>query len=259
MAFSVTDAARSIIAMMRAQYSAPQTMVPADPTSFPHLDLPAYARFQAEMEKAGFRMVGDIEILELSNSPTTTVARTFIRNMLSADGRISCDYYQMKPRIGRQLAMLWRGLQNFRFYDAPRHFFTSMATRHCTGLESEFEDGRQLMTCNAQGAAQISGPPTIEATFFPYGAPVSVLLEHHGRRLADIAAGSASPTRPLAMGSMEDILAMQKRQHMQKVTHRASVQLISQDELRRMGGNQDVGDAIFTEVQRLLRAEHAVD
>lgn len=255
MAPSVTDAARSIIATMREQFGAPQTMVLADASAFPHLDLQAYAGFQAEMETAGYHAIGDIEILELSNSPTTTIARTFIRTMLSADGSTVFEYYQVKPRIWRKLKMLFRGVRNLRLYDAPMNFFNGLVTRHCGGFESEFGDGTQLMTSNAQSAAIISGPNSIEYKYFPYGTPISVLLKQHLARISEIAAGHP-PERPLTMRSMDDILEMQKRQHMQKVAHRASVDWVTLGELRGMSGGQDeLGETIFAEVRRLLRAE----
>ncbi|MGM9483322.1 hypothetical protein ACS5PN_19150 [Roseateles sp. NT4] len=257
MSTSVKEAAQAIVAMMRAQFSAPHTMVLADESQFRHLDLAAYARFQAEMEASGFRAVGDVEILEISNSPTTLIARTFIRNMLSADGEVLAQYYQLRPRIWRRLKLLLRGLLNLRFVAAPRNFYESLATRHCAGFETEFADGRQLVTSNAQAASVLSGPPAIENAYFPYGTPVPQLLTSHRGRISSIAAGEA-PTRPSAMRSMEDILAMQRRQSMLKVAHRSAVQWVTQGELRQMAQGQDeLSEEVFAEIQRLLKSERS--
>lgn len=255
MSKSEKEAARSIVAIMREQFSAPHTMVSADESEFGHLDLGAYARFQAEMEAARFQALGDAEILEVSNSPTTLFARTMVRIMLSADGCVYAGYYQLKPRIWRRLKMLFRGLLNLRFIAAPKNFLGGMATLHCVEFETEFSDGRQLVTSNAQAASLVSGPPSIESTYFSYDTPGSFLLEYHLRRLAEVAA-SATPLHPVVMGSLEDVLAMQKRQNMQKVAHRTAVQWVTQGELRGMAkGQVEQSEAIFAEVQKLLNEE----
>jgi hypothetical protein len=255
MSNSITAAAQSIVATMKRHYSAPHTMVLANESEFDHLDLGAYRSLQKELEASGFRAVGDVEILEVSNSPTTLIARTMIRNMLSADGLVLAQYYQVKPRIGRRLRLLLRGLLNGRWIDAPKNFLEGMKTRHCTGFETEFDHGGQLVTSNAQAASAISGPSTIENIFFPYGTPISILMSRHLKRLADITAAEPK-AHPVPMQSLEAIFAMQRRQNLQKIAHRSAVQWVTQTEVRDMSGGKDqLSDAVFAEVQRLLAEE----
>jgi hypothetical protein len=124
-------------------------------------------------------------LLEVSNAAGSLIARTFIRSMLSSDGQVSVSYYQIKPQRLRRVRLLLTGLLNFRFIDAPAAFARGMKTRHCVDVMTEFSDGRHLLTSNAKAAALISGPPSIENRFFPYGTPTARLLSHHLEELAD--------------------------------------------------------------------------
>jgi hypothetical protein len=255
MADTVADAAQAIVQMMQQQFSAPHTIVAADEYDFPHLDLAAYRAFRAEMEARGYQYAGDIEIAELSQSPTTLVARTMIRSMLSPAGGVVAQYYQVRPRIGRRLALLGRGLKNGRWLDAPRNFISGLRVRHCTGFESELTDGTFITTSNAESAGRISGPPTMTQRFFPYGTDAKTLMEAHCQ-LLDQATRRDPPAAPIPMRSATHLVQMQQRARLQKVAHRQAVQWVTKSELQRMAPHTPgLGDAVFTEVQRLLGAQ----
>lgn len=249
---SALKAARNILGDMRRQFSKPHSMIPADEHEFGHLNLSAYSAFVDDLQPLGFKVLGDLEIPEVSNSPTTVLARTMIRNMLSADGHVIAQYYQVKPRIWRRVKVLVRGLFNLRLVDAPVSFLQAMVTRHCVSFETEFEDGRQLITSNAEAAGMISDPPSIDSTYFPYGTPTTELLERHVSRLSEVS--TESP--PLQLRSMDDVLQMQKRQSMLKVAHRNTLQWVSHDEILAMsGGNNNLADDVFREIQKLIIEE----
>jgi hypothetical protein len=248
------DVAEKIVASMRHNFGAPHTMVKADPSEFGHLDLEAYARFEAEMRERKYDLVADLEILEVSTSPTAVIARTMIRTMLSSDGRVLAQYYQVRPRMGRRIKMLLRGLLNLRLIAAPMSFAQGMIVRHCVSFETEFDDGRHLMTSNAQAAAMLSGPKSIVRHFFPYGTPTAVLIEHHLARVQEITGGD--PGKAVAMRTFDDVLEMQKRQNLMKVAHRRSIEWLTQSEMLAMSGSSpETGEAVFAEVQRLLAEE----
>lgn len=251
MSNSFRQAAEAILNTMREQFRKPHTVIAADQNEFRHLDLNAYSAFQADLKLAAFIDIGDVEILEVSNSPTTLIARTMIRNMLSDDGHILAQYYQVKPRIGRRLMQLFRGLSNLRFVAAPKNFAHGMITRHCVGFETEFDDGRQLITSNAEAAGLISGPTSIECKYFPYGTSVKALLEHHRARVTVI----SLLTKPVHLCSLDSVLEMQKRQNMLKVAHRTAESWITQGELQNMLGNEEASRAIFAEIQKLVSEE----
>jgi hypothetical protein len=245
-------AARHILETMQRQYGAPNTMVSAAEADFAHLDLAAYRTFRAAREGEGFRHVGDLEVLEVSRSPTSLLARTMLRSMVSEDGFVVSDYYQVKPRIGRYMKLLARGLRNLRFIDAPRSFARGMHTRHCIGFSTEFDDGTSLVTSNAQAASLISGPATIESHYFPFGTPSPVLLQAHRARVEEILCAKPQ-MKPVAIASLSDLLQMYKRQSTQKAAYRATAQWITKAELEGMSaGRPEIANAVFSEVRKLL-------
>ncbi len=147
---------------MKANYGSMHTRVLVKEEDFTHLDLSAYHAFREEMEANGFRYLADYEILEVTNSPGTLLARTMLRAMVSREGNVVAGYYQTKPRVWRRVQGLLRGLLNLRFMDAPRDFAEGMKTRHCVDFSTEFEDCTFLCTSNAEGAAKMTSPPEID-------------------------------------------------------------------------------------------------
>lgn len=180
---TLRKAAEEIIGNMKRAYTAPYTIVPADEQAFSHLDLSVYRRFKETLEGDGFRFISDYEILEVNNSPSSLLARTMIRCMLSADGGTSASYYQIRPRIGRLVTNLLVGIVNLRFMAAPSFFLENARTKHYYDFESEIA-GAYVTTSNAAGAAamsllhtpprQMSGPlPITAATARPSAAPAN--------------------------------------------------------------------------------------
>ena len=255
MSNSIRQAAQAILASMR-RVAGTQTYVPADPLKFLHLDLGAYDRVMRELQARGFRLLADLELVEVSKSPTSVIAPTINRVMVSSDGRVVAEYYQVKPRIGRRIKLLMRGLANLRLIAAPKNFLKGMVTRHCTGFETEFADGRQLLTSNAESAGMLAGPPQLERKFFPYGTPAVTVLEDHMRRLAQITETSGIET--VEARSLDEALAMQRRQHLLKAAYRKSNEWVSRAEIQAMsGGNPQLASEVFAEVRKLLLEEGA--
>lgn len=255
MASPIRQAAEKILKSMQNTYSNPPAMVAADEKNFNHLDLNAYRKFSEDLKAANFRLVGDLEMPELSKSPTTLIERTMIRNAISVDGHMLAVYYQTKPRIGRRIKLLIRGILNLRLIDAPQDFIKAMATRHCVEFETEFRDGKQLITSNAEAAGMMSSPPSIESNFFPYGTPTTVLLERHMKRLLEI----SKENPPIILQSLDDILQMQKRQSMLKIAYRSSVQWVTQQEMLDMsGGNTNMAEEVFSEIQKIIAEQQNV-
>lgn len=248
------QAAQRILAMMQQTYSSPYTYRDVNEADFRHLDLKAYRNFQSLHESLGYRLLRDVEIAEISDSPTTLIARTFIRTMVSADGAIIADYYQVKPRMDRLLRMTGRGLLNGRWLDTPRFFFKTLKTKHCMGYESELSNGEIVTTSNAEDAAMISLPPSIHSEFHPYGTATAVLALQQKKRLASYLA-SHPGTGIRAVRSTDELMAMQARMKQLKDAHRAAVSWVTQGELEKMApGNPQLAEAVYAEVQRQLQA-----
>lgn len=251
---SIQQAAQRILATLKQTYSGPYTYRAVNEADFRHLDLKAYRDFQALHESLGYRHLRDVEIAEVSDSPTTLIARTFIRTMVSADGGIVADYYQVKPRMDRLLRMTGRGLMNGRWLDTPRFFFRTLKTKHCTGYESELDNGDVVTTSNAEAAGSISLPPTIQSEFHPYGtAPAILALQQKKRLAAWLAAHPGVRIRPVK--SADELMTMQVRIKQQKDAHRTAVSWVTQGELEKMSsGNPQLAEAVYAEVQRQLQA-----
>lgn len=249
----IQQSAQHIIASMRRNFGATPTTRSAREEDFGHLDLRAYREFRSRHEALGFRFLWDFELAEVSDSPTTFVARTFIRAMVSADATIVAYYYQVRPRLDRLCRQLLRGLLNRRWIDAPRFFLRTLRTRHCSDYESECSDGSFITTSNAQSAGSISSPPTVSSEFHAYGTATEVLLDSQKRRLAGWAA--AHPDGDLCrVTSLDGLRAMQARLKQQKNAHRMAVSWVTKAELVKMsGGNPALAEAVFAEVQRQLR------
>ncbi|GLQ95568.1 hypothetical protein [Dyella acidisoli] len=252
---SIQQAAQSIIASMQRAYGGESTLLDADESHFRHLDLRFYRDFQGQHEAQGFRHLRDVEVAEISNSPTTFVARTFIRSMVSADGGTVAYYYQVKPRMGRLIRHLLRGLKNGRWLDTPRFFLRTLKTKHCTDYESELSNGHFITTSNAQSAGNLSLPSTIDSEFHPYGTSPVVVANRHRQRL-DAYFASAPDVRPRLVRTVEDLTQMQRRIKAQKNAYRAAVKWVTQADLERMSlGNPLLAEAVYEEIRRQLGAD----
>lgn len=141
MSSSAKEVAQSILRNMKHHCQSSWTLLEADEREFLHLQLNAYKQSKSQLEKYEFRHISDIEILEVTTSPNTVIARTFIRSMISSENSIVSEYYQVRPRLGRVTKNLIFGILGFRFIAAPRTFFTMLKTKHYHGFETELADG----------------------------------------------------------------------------------------------------------------------
>ncbi len=250
---SIRQAAQRILANMQYTFgSGGFTYLPAREPDFRHLDLGAYRRFQSDHETQRFRHLCDMEIAEITASPTTLVARTFIRCMASMHGTVVGEYYQVRPRMSRLLRLLLRGLVNGRWVDSPKFFFRTLKTKHCVGYTTELSNGHFLTTSNAQSAGNIESPPTIDSEFHPYGTPGRIVMERHFERLKALL--QASPgLGPHRLSSEDELLESWRRMKRQKDAFRAAKQWVSQPELEKMSsGHPELAAAVYEEIRRQL-------
>lgn len=249
--------ARNILQSMKQTYGAAKKLIPASEAEFSHLDLSNYRRFRADMEAERFKYVGDFEILRTSQSAIALFSETMIRIMVSQDGSITTTYYQHKRRRWPLIKALATGLLGLNWVSTPKYFVRDLKTRHCVGFGSEFDDGRYLITSNAEAAGKITMPPNMEQHFFPYDTATPVLLDAHRKRMAEILQTNPG-IGPLVASGAEDILQAHDRLSAQKGAYRASVQWVTQDELRAMSnGNHRYADEVYAEVQKLIAQDAA--
>jgi len=235
---------------MKRTYSKPLTIVRTNESEYTHLDLNAYRSFRDTMERHGYRFLSDIRILGISDSPQSPMAPTMIRAMVSADGGTCAGYYQVKPKIGRRVTSLFAGLLSLRFIADLRGFLQSLTGKECCDFESEL-GSNYVVTSNAEDAATIGLPRSIDSKFFAYGTSVDELRTAHEARLR--AAVQRSGAKPTSMTTIEQVIAMEARLSERKHAFRAASNWITQNELRTVArGDNVLADEIFEEVQTIL-------
>jgi hypothetical protein len=242
--------AEGIVAKMRALHSKPATIVPAQASEFTHLDLGSYRHFRASLEAAGYRYLGDFEILDMMDMPDSPMMRTMLSVMLSADGVTSAGHYQVRRKFEWLTQKLVQGILNFRFLDAPASFLNGLRTEQIYDFESE-AGLTHITTSSAELVGNFSSPVSIDAKLLPEGTPLQEVRRAHATRLASaVARTGAVPTR---MANYEDVLAMGERLRQQKRAHRVASGWITRDELIAFTkGNTALADSIFEEVQAIL-------
>jgi hypothetical protein len=244
------DAARQILDTMRGSYQAPVEVVPASEVNFAHLDLSAYASYKSWFESQSFRHMADLELPVMSRDPNSFFAATMIRAHLSADGTIGTIYYQMKPRIHRVVRQLINGLLRLRWFDAPVWALKTLRTYHCVDFETEFDDGTFIVTTNAETAALISSPPSVDAVYFPFSTAALKLLEAHRQRVHSKLENTPG-CRAIAAKDLAELQQQNRRLSEQKRAYRAALDWISREELASLANNPELADAVYAELRKL--------
>ncbi len=88
-------------------------------------------------------------------------------------------------------------------------------------IDSELEDGRQLVSSLTRGRNFLSGGPQVETLLLEPGLTLKEACEIHMGRLAQVVSRSPA-ARPLKPATLKDILAMQERARQAKFDFRAS-------------------------------------
>lgn len=203
---------------------------PADPRRFRAVDHRFYEEGRRLLEWHGYVPLGDQENVTLNRQ--SNGAPTFLRLHVSREGTTMSALYHFRPN------WIWRllGAREARVLD----------------LETQFTDGRWLVTCNAEAAGQLESPPGIDAAHLPDRTPLEAVVQAHETRLADFLRRHPGAS-PVVVRSLEDVQRAQATLQRLKAEHRRRIGL-TKEELRRLGGTcgRD-GDRLHAEIQR----EHA--
>ena len=245
------DTARQILDIMQRTYQAPIEIVSASEADFNHLNLSAYTAFRLWFEGQSLRHMADLELPALSRDPKTCMARCMIRAHLSADGTIGAGYYQCKPRIYRVVRQLIIGLLNFRWVAAPTWAIKTLRTRHCVDFKTELDDGTFVVTSNAETAALLSSPPSVDSAFFQFNTAPLTLLEAHKQRVQSKLA-SLPGRQAIVVKDLAGLQQQYRRSIEQKRAYRATLDWISRAELASMANNRELADEVYAELRKLL-------
>jgi hypothetical protein len=249
--------AERMLTQMKHLFQPQVTYRRADPSEFPQLDLRAYEKIGAELAALGFRHLVDLENMHVSTAPSRVIAPTFTRAFTSPDGTIVAGLYQVRRLRRRNLRSFAQGLLSLGWVAAPRKFFRRTVTGTLLGFATEFEDGTTIATSNALRGALIELPPQIQCEYHHRRTPTELLLRRHEERMAARRVQGWS-VRALVTSSVEDLLASFARSNALKYAHREAVGWLTREEVRSMSpGRPDVADAMYAEIQRLLRESAA--
>lgn len=234
---SNADAARKIKDNLESTYVPTHEYVPASPGDFPGLDLAFYDRATADLEAAGFRRLGDMENLTLSRANPSM--RTFIRILVSRDGTVGAGIYDIRLR-GWARCLQGLGL-------LPKKLST-------VDLETEFPDGRFLVTHNSPQAALMKSPPQFDVEVHSAETGADALLEAHLERLRRRLAAEPA-IAPCVVRTLDDALASQKRQDGIKHAFRRSVGWVTREEMEGMAGpcSKQAARDVHDEIRKLDR------
>lgn len=250
MYLSNSEAAKKILQAMKNLQRA-ETYVEVNESLFSHLDLKTYGHIRDFLSGNRFHRLADLEWLEFSKS-NALFKPTMLRIYLSKDRSTVVSHYQLKPSLPRLLLLLIKGIINFRFIAAPMFVLEQLHTKNIFDFETEFVDGNYLVTSNAAHAGLLSLPTSIKANFFPVHTPVEIVMTEHTKKLQKRLLAGAKAT---AIHSLSESRQMQNRLKLLKDAYRLSIQYINQDEIRAMGSNTAMSDAIFHEIKKLLDEE----
>lgn len=198
---------------------------------FPHLDHHFYDSTRDMLIAQGFRHLGDIENLTLTKPLNM---RTFLRILISADGKTVVSLYQPKPAIWVRI-LLWI----FR-----------MKVGKTMDCETELAEGQYIATSNAVEAAKLTPFPMVESKFFSYATPYESILAAHLARLRELP--TAYPGREVTvMRTLEEVFAMQDRMQAAKAAFRKSIGHATTTELEKHGANPRTAREIKDAMDRL--------
>jgi hypothetical protein len=206
------------------------------PESFRHLSRDFYDSMQQRLQALGFRHVADVEDETVKRQKPDP--RTFLRIMTTPDGVVNATIYQVRPTL------LWRLLM----------FLSGMRATRNVEFQTELENGYQVVTTTLRSQDLFPTSPRLYRNFQPREMPVDNLYQSH----LDIVERVAREARvkPMPNVTLDDILGFENRQIALQHEHLASIGWVTKDYLlKQSGGNQKVAEALYEEIQNILREE----
>lgn len=248
--------AKRILEPLKELFQGPHDIVRVSEAEFPHLDFSRYYAVNGVLRAAGYEHLADVELREVSKSEGNLYHPTLIREYLASNGSTVASVYLLRPRIEKLVELFVRGMRNLRWFATPALIAELLPQRLILDLESELDDGRYIVSSNAEAAAMMASPPTIENLFLPYDTEFQDLVTAHEARISSMSEGRSI----VHMRSYDDTIAMSRRQKLQKNAYRASIDWISKDEMIAIGDERPGhSEALFNEIQALLREEAPKD
>lgn len=224
--------AEELLDMLLMTYSSNHEYAEVDPDDFKYLDLKYYERTWEKLRDEGFRFLGDIEDVTLSQVHPRM--RSFIRCLVSGDGSVMAGIYHVRPR-GWWRVLVWFGL---------------LKQTRVLDLETEFTDGCFVCTSNAEQAAMMTLPDELMPEFYGDITEPAELLEIHKRWVGEYLS-QTDGVGCVIVRSLRDGLASQDRMTALKAAHRDEIKggLLPEEMDRIAEGKLEVGRDALAKMQ----------
>ena len=109
--------------------------------------------------------------------------------------------------------------------------------------ETEFPDGRYLVTNNAQASSPLTRPPGFDEQILPSHTSYEVVFQTHQQRLKDFLAANPG-VQPTIMRTVEESQEMQHRMQAVKAAYRKQIGTLTVDELKNFGIDRETATKI---------------
>jgi hypothetical protein len=243
-------AAKEIIGMLQYLFQGPDEVAPAFESDFPHIDFSKYRDLEITLSTENFRKISDVELLNISNDPTSIYNKTLIRSFLSHDGSLVISCYELRPKWSRLAILLARGMLALRWIDAPLFFISMIPARFILDIETQLCNDTFIVTSNAAAAGLLEGPPTIDELHLPYDTALEGIKAAH---LARVTKNTEDHIKVHPILSEKELFEMQKRLKLERSAHRSSCDWITKDEIERMcQGNKEITEITYKELRKLI-------
>lgn len=233
--------ARNTLDKIKAIYCGAHEYRQVRPEEFPQLDLHFYAQTQSDLEKLGFRHLGDLEDVTLARANPNLQA--FIRSMLGDGGTVMAGHYDACCRGTLRL------LQRLGFL--PRNL-------RSIGMETEFSDGTFVGTSTSPLSRRMNRPPAIKAHYLPPGTPAAQVLAEHRRHVTQYLREHPG-TLPRSFSTLDEVRDSQNRLIEIASRYRAKIGYMETGEMEQIAspGLKGSAAAVAKEIEKIKQEELA--
>jgi hypothetical protein len=214
---------RHIHAVEKALMSLPQ-YTRVDAAKYGFLDLAFYRATQADLERAGYRLLGDVTDRRME--ARWTPVRSFVRILVSEDGTEQAGIFHV--RLNGPLGWVMRRL--------------GMKDQRVVELETELSDGGFLVTTTVDRSLMLSQPEEFEHEFLPNDASARTVAYRHAERVA-VKLRERPEIHAVIVETLDDALQSQIRGELIKIRRRRKLDGITREEMLALAPKGMVGEA----------------
>lgn len=207
---ALSGAADQIVASGQAMYGEIHEFRAAAPGDFDGVDLSYYDNARDGLVAQGYRHLGDVvdETIEEIGGKATP-----IRVLASPDGTTQIGLYHFRRDAQAQT----EGQREMLICD----------------VGTELSDGSFIVTSNTEGLDLMTPPPQIVRVQHALETALDDLIASHAAERERVL-GDRPGVSPVAAGTLEDVLAAEKRQQAIKNAFRRGIGFVDPDEVRRI-------------------------